>query len=83
MSRRAELAMLLPKIVEASAAPIHLSNIYAQVEQDRPDLVDDELAPGPSRVVRWKHELRSELETQVVAGRIRRRKDLGRGMYSL
>lgn len=83
MSRRAELAVLLPKIVEAAGEPIHLSTIYAQVEQDRPQLVDDELEPGPSRVVRWKHELRWEMETQVVAGRICRRKDLGRGMYSL
>ena len=75
--------MLLPKIVGDAAKPIHLSAIYAQVEQDHPNLVDDELEPGRSKVVRWKHELRWELETHVVAGRIRRRKDLDRGLYSL
>lgn len=77
--------MLLPQIIrgEVSGAPVHLSQIYAAVERDRPDLVDDEIEPPPSKALRWRHELRWEIETLVVAGTVQRRKDLGRGFYSV
>ena len=84
MTRRQDFASLLPQIVrfEADGEPVHLRQIYAAIERDRPDLVDDEIEPPPSNAVRWRHELRWELETLVVSGKIRRRKDLGRGLYS-
>lgn len=83
MSRRQDFARLLPAIVrqERAGQPIHLTEIYAVVERDHPTLVDDEIEPS-TRAVRWKHELRWELETLVVSGDVRRRKDLGRGQYS-
>jgi hypothetical protein len=59
-----------------------LAEIYSWFETDHPELVDDELEPGPGHVVRWKHELRWEIETLVAAGAVKRRKDLGRGFYS-
>lgn len=76
--------MLLPQIVEREAAgrPIHLSQIYAAIERNHGHLVDEEIEPPPSSAVRWKHELRWELETLVVNGTLRRRKDLGRAIYS-
>ena len=83
MTRRQEFAQLLPSIVasEAGGGPVHLRDIYAAIERDYPALVDSEIeeATGGSR---WQHELRWELETLVVQGKLRRRKDLGRGMYS-
>lgn len=84
MTRRQEFASPLPRIVrtEAEGEPVHLRQIYAAVERDRPDLVDDEIEPPPSNAVRWRHELRWELETLVVSGVVQRRKDLGRGLYS-
>lgn len=84
MNRRHEFASLLPRIVrsEADGEPIHLRQIYAAIERARPDLVDDEIEPPPSAAVRWQHELRWELETLVVTGKVQRRKDLGRGIYS-
>lgn len=82
MTRRTDLAELLPQIISASFEPIPLSDIYSEVERRRPDLVDDELEAGSTTVLRWKHELRWELETLVVAGGVRRRKDVGRAIYS-
>lgn len=67
---------------ERGGDALDLGSIYAAVERDHPTLVDDEVEPGTG-AVRWKHELRWELETLVVNGEIRRRKDLGRGMYSV
>lgn len=82
VTRRQELATLLPLIVGSSGTKaIHLHDIYAAVERDHPALVDDEVEASTG-AVRWKHDLRWELETLVVKGDIRRRKDLGRGMYS-
>lgn len=84
MTRRQELAALLPHIVdrEADGEPVHLRQIYAAIERDHPHLVDGEVEPPPSNAVRWKHELRWELETLVVRGFVRRRKDLGPAFYS-
>lgn len=65
-----------------AGAAVSLDEIYAAVTHERPDLVDDEIEAG-SGAIRWKHELRWELETLVVAGQVRRRKDLGRGIYSI
>lgn len=75
--------MLLPVIVrnECEGRPVHLSQIYAAIERDYPALVDDEIEVSTG-VIRWKHELRWELETLVVDGVVQRRKDLGRGQYS-
>lgn len=83
MTRRQEFANLLPLIVrnESDGAPVHLSQIYAAIERDHPALVDDEIEVSTG-VIRWKHELRWELETLVVNGAVQRRKDLGRGLYS-
>ncbi|MDQ6525534.1 hypothetical protein RB608_18085 [Nocardioides sp. LHD-245] len=83
MTRRQEFAQLLPTIVrlEAGGRPVHLRDIYAAVERDHPDLVDDEIEASTGRS-RWQHELRWELETLVVHGDLKRRKELGRGMYS-
>lgn len=83
MTRRQELANLLPVIVKSERAggAVHLGDIYAAVERDHPNLVDSEVE-ATTGAIRWKHELRWELETLVIAGRVRRRKDLGRGMYS-
>lgn len=84
MSRRQEFAAILPAIVarENDGNPVHLSGIYSAVERDYPHLVDAEVEPPPSNAIRWKHELRWEIETLVVNGELRRRKELGRGMYS-
>lgn len=82
-TRRQQLADLLPKIIASSPQrTTHLTDIYAAVERDYPALVDDEVEPPPSNAVKWKHELRWELETLVGKGEVQRRKDLGRGMYS-
>ncbi len=83
MSRRAEFARLIPRIVldERAGHPVQLSEVYAAVERDHPDLVDDEIEASTG-AVRWKHELRWELETLVGEGSILRRKDVGRGYYS-
>ena len=84
ITRRREFAEILPVIVarEGDGNPIHLSRIYFAVERDHAHLVDSEIEPPPSNAVRWKHELRWEVETLVANGGLRRRKDLGRGMYS-
>ena len=84
MTRRQEFAKLLPIIVssEAGGSAVHLRDIYAAVERDHPSLVDTEVEPSTG-AIRWKHELRWELETLVVHAELRRRKDLGRGVYSL
>jgi len=83
VSRRQDFAKLLPIIVreERNGEPVHLADIYDAVERDHAVLVDDEVEPDTG-AVRWKHELRWELETLVGSGDIRRRKDLGRGLYS-
>jgi len=79
VTRRQQFAELIPQLV--SADPISIADLYLAVEQARPDLVDDEIEPDTG-AVRWKHEFRWELETLVVNGRVSRRKDLGRGIYS-
>ena len=83
-ARRKELAELIPVIVdrERDGEAVHLSQIYAAVERDHGHLVDTEVEPPPSNAVRWKHELRWELETLVAKGTVRRRKDLGPTLYS-
>jgi hypothetical protein len=83
VNRRQELSKLLPIIVgsEAGGSAVNLRDIYAAVERDHPGLVDAEVEDATGRS-RWKHELRWELETLVVHGDLRRRKDLGRGYYS-
>lgn len=82
VTRRQELAKLLPVIVGSCGdEAIHLRDIYAAVERDHPTLVDDEVE-ATTGAIRWKHDLRWELETLVIKGDIRRRKELGRGVYS-
>jgi len=80
-NRRRAFADLLPGIIRQANA-VRLSAIYSTVELDHPHLVDEEIEPPPSHGLRWKHDLRWELETLVVKGVVRRRKDLGRGIYS-
>ena len=64
-------------------AAMALRDIYRAIEQALPHCVDDEPDPPPSHGLRWQHELRWELETLVTTGEVLRRKDLGRGLYSL
>jgi hypothetical protein len=82
VSRRQEFAKLVPNILGRGRAPMTIAEIYRCLETDHPELIDDEIEPGPGHVVRWKHDLRWEIETLVVAGTVKRRKDLGRGFYS-
>ena len=83
MTRRSEIAALLPGLVknETNGGAVPLGAIYLAVERERPDLVDDE-TEATTGAVRWKHELRWEIETAVVKGTLRRRKDLGKAIYS-
>lgn len=83
MTRRQDFARLIPIIVDGErlGAPVSLGDIYQAIERDAPELVDDEIETDTG-AVRWKHELRWELETLVGEASVRRRKDLGRGMYS-
>jgi hypothetical protein len=82
--RRSEFAEILPLIVDLEAVDgvAGLDCVYAAVERDYGHLVDAEVEPPPSNALRWKHDLRWELETLVVRGVLRRRKDHGRGKYS-
>ena len=84
MTRRHEIAEILPRIIghERGGDPVAIAEIYAAIEQDRPELVDDEIE-ATTGAVRWKHDVRWEIETLVSKGAIKRRKDLGRGVYSL
>ena len=84
MSRRREFAKLLPLDIrdEKGGAPVHLSTIYEAIERDYPGLVDDGVETSTD-AVRWKHELRWELETLVGGAAVTRRKDFGRGIYSV
>jgi hypothetical protein len=84
MTRRQQFAMVIARIVstERDGAPISIADLYSAIERDHPDLVDEEVE-STTGAVQWKHELRWELETAVCKGEVRRRKDLGRGMYSL
>lgn len=61
--------------------PISIADLYLAIERDHPDLADGDIEPDTG-AVRWKHEFRWELETLVVSGKVRRRKDIGRGVYS-
>ncbi len=83
MTRRHQFARAIPRIVrfERDGAPISIADLYSAIERDHPDLVDDEVEASTGSV-RWRHELRWELETAVVKGDVLRRKDLGRGVYS-
>lgn len=84
MTRRQEFAALIPRILrdEGAGDPLSIGHLYGAVERDHPELVDSELEASTG-AVRWKHEFRWELETLVVKGEVKRRKDLGRGVYSL
>lgn len=75
---------MIPKILRSEQAgdPLSIGDLYRAIERDHPQLVDDELEISTG-AVRWKHEFRWELETLVVKGEVKRRKDLGRGVYSL
>ncbi len=80
MSRRQQFAELIPQIVSGRDS-VSIAELYEAVELGHADLVDDEIEPVTG-AIRWKHEFRWELETLVVNGLVRRRKDLGRGVYS-
>ncbi len=84
MTRRQEFAQLIPRIVRGERAgdPVSIADLYGAIERDHSDLVDAEVEASTG-AVRWKHQLRWELETLVVRGEITRRKDLGRGIYSV
>ena len=84
MTRRQEFAELIPRIVvsEHGGLPVSIAEIYGVVERDHPTLVDYEIEITTG-AVHWKHELRWELETLVVKGAVKRRKELGRGVYSI
>lgn len=80
MTRRQQFAEIIPTLVCGNDS-ISLTDLYAAIEQDHPDLTDEEVEQDTG-AVRWKHEFRWELETLVVTGRVRRRKDIGKGIYS-
>jgi hypothetical protein len=82
--RRQEFARQIPRILaeEQAGDPISIGDLYGAVERDHAELVDAEVEASTG-AVRWKHEFRWELETLVIRGEIKRRKDLGRGIYSL
>src|SRR5205807_10213944 len=82
--RRTELRDHLPHIVRTldHGAGAHLTEIYSYVERNHAHLVDDERDPPPGNGLKWKHDLRWEVETLVLQGVIMRRKDLGRARYS-
>lgn len=84
MTRRMKLLALLPGIVgtERGGRPVHLDVIYAAIKRDHPTLVDDEIE-RPKGELRWKHDVRWELQRLVGRGQVQRRKDLGRSMYSI
>jgi len=84
MTRRQEFAELIPRIVtnENGGRPVSISEIYGAIEREHPELVDAEIEPRTG-AVHWKHELRWELETLVVNDLVKRRKELGRGVYSV
>lgn len=75
---------MLPTIIpsERCGEPVSIGSLYAAVERDHPELVDDEIEPG-TNALHWRHQLRWALETLIVKNEIRRRNGLGRGMYSL
>ena len=83
-SRRNLFATKLQTLVrsERSGEPVTLKELYVAIARDMPELVDDEVEPNSTQL-RWKHELRWELETLVVRHEITRRKDLGLGVYSV
>jgi hypothetical protein len=83
VTRRSEMAVLLTRIVssETEGGPVPLNAIYSAVARERPDLVDDEIEASTG-AIHWKHDLRWEIETAVVKGTLRRRKDLGKAIYS-
>jgi len=83
VTRRQEFARLIPIIIDSEqlGEPVSLLDIYQAIERDAPHLIDDEIETSTG-AVRWKHELRWELETLVGEASVRRRKDLGRGIYS-
>ncbi|GAB3155991.1 hypothetical protein GCM10027058_29330 [Microbacterium neimengense] len=84
MTRRQTFAAVIPKVVrsERGGEPVSIADIYAAIERDFPVLADGEIESSTG-VLRWRHELRWEIETAVVKGKIQRRKDLGRGFYSM
>jgi hypothetical protein len=84
-TRREEFRRLVPEFIGSldRGQGVTLSSIYAAIERVRPDLTDDTPDPhAPARPL-WEHDVRWEIETLVHSHAIRRRKDLGRGMYSL
>lgn len=84
-SRRTAFREALPGLVShlEQGRGVHIVQIYASAESELPQLIDSEPDPTAPRQLKWKHELRWELETLVQAGQVHRRKDLGRGMYSV
>lgn len=83
MSRRTELAVLIPIVLEGyQGHPVHTNVIYKHIQALRPDLVDDEPDPYTPTRLKWEHDVRWELQSGVTDGRIVKREDVGRGYYS-
>lgn len=82
MTRRQVFRELaLHALRDSSSQALQLRAIYDNVSELRPDLTDDEVESDSGRL-KWKHELRWEIESLVRSGLILRRKELGRGWYS-
>jgi hypothetical protein len=83
-TRRDEFRRLIPDIISRldTGRGVPLASIYAAINRDHPHLVDDEPDPHAPERPLWEHDVRWEIETLVLHHDIRRRKDLGRGMYS-
>jgi hypothetical protein len=82
VNRRRELNELLPRIV-AGADVMSLRQIYVGVKKAAPWLVDDEPDPAAMHRLKWEHDVRWEIETLVASGVLVRRRELGRGLYSV
>lgn len=85
MSRRQVFAQEIPKVIAGldGGNGVALRTIYRAIAEGLPELVDDEVEVPPGHGLKWQHDVRWEIETLVGHNEIARRKDLGRGIYSV
>ena len=72
------------RLREARGHAVSIKDIYVYVENAYPSHIDDERRPSPyDHTLKWHHDTQWALEKLVQNGEIQRRKELGRGWYSL
>lgn len=83
--RRQVFRAELPRMIASASTNglISLDQLYEQVASRFPLLLDEQPDPPPGHGLKWQHELRWGLETLVGQKVVLRRKDVGRGFYSL